>query len=172
MKNKYKGFISIFVLIILLILSITITFIYEQNKSISQYNKDLYNKKKAQYLSESMMNIFLDENMDWISELIIKDYIDNKNKVRESKHLYNKNNYKNNYVYYKDSKATIWISYSNKNFTGPKDLNDSYLIFTKDGVKVGDSQAESQVYIKVMDEGFDDKPLDKSNLKIIIKQTY
>lgn len=54
---KKKAFISIYVLLLLLILSISVSFIYEQNKNDNDFNKDLYNKKQALYISESVANL-------------------------------------------------------------------------------------------------------------------
>lgn len=68
-----KGFISIYTLIIFLILSLTITFIYTQNENTNEYINDLYNKKQAQYLAESILNIYIDSNYEKIKNEILKD---------------------------------------------------------------------------------------------------
>ena len=65
-----KGFISIYTLIIFLILSLTITFIYTQNENTNEYINDLYNKKQAQYLAESILNIYIDSNYEKIKNEI------------------------------------------------------------------------------------------------------
>ena len=68
-----KGFISIYTLIIFLILSLTITFIYTQNENTNEYINDLYNKKQAQYLAESILNIYIDSNYEKIKNEILKE---------------------------------------------------------------------------------------------------
>lgn len=54
---KKKAFISLYVILLLLILSISVSFIYEQNKNDVNFNKDLYDKKQALYMSESVNNL-------------------------------------------------------------------------------------------------------------------
>ncbi|MDD7462959.1 MAG: hypothetical protein SOW41_08315 [Anaerococcus sp.] len=54
---KKKGFLTIYVLLLLLLLSLTVSFLYEQNKNDNEFNKDLYNKKQALYISESVGNL-------------------------------------------------------------------------------------------------------------------
>lgn len=79
-----KGFISIYTLIIFLILSLTITFIYTQNENTNEYINDLYNKKQAQYLAESILNIYIDSNYEKIKNEILKDNEYYKNEDRKS----------------------------------------------------------------------------------------
>ncbi|WP_236785253.1 hypothetical protein [Anaerococcus ihuae] len=60
---KKRGFLSIYVLIILTLLSISLSFIYEQGKNNNDLNKNLYDRKKAIYYLESVYNVvFNDEN--------------------------------------------------------------------------------------------------------------
>ncbi|MDU7411712.1 MAG: hypothetical protein E7L04_04365 [Anaerococcus sp.] len=79
-----KGFISIYTLIIFLILSLTITFIYTQNENTNEYINDLYNKKQAQYLAESILNIYIDSNYEKIKNEILKENEYYKNEDRKS----------------------------------------------------------------------------------------
>ena len=65
-----KAFISVYTLIVLFIISLTITYIYNQQKNSSSYAKGLYEKKQAQYLAESVMNTFMEENSDQVDEII------------------------------------------------------------------------------------------------------
>lgn len=56
-----KAFISIYVLLILLVFGLTITFIYKENETNFDSSQALYNKKVAMYEAESMLNILLAE---------------------------------------------------------------------------------------------------------------
>ena len=102
-----KGFISILTLFVLLVLSLTITFIYQQNINNSEYISDLYNKKQAQYLAESVINKYLVENYDELEDIILTDH-KKYNKINEE---VNKNTEK--YLLEDDLK----ISYEVRNYT-------------------------------------------------------
>ncbi|WP_058990574.1 hypothetical protein [Anaerococcus rubeinfantis] len=58
---KKRGFLSIYVLIILTLLSISLAFIYEQGKNNNDLNKNLYDRKKAIYYLESVYNVVFDD---------------------------------------------------------------------------------------------------------------
>lgn len=103
---KKRGFVTIYVLLLLLILSITISFLFNQNKNDLNFNKDLYDKKQALYISESVANLALkDEGLNEYKEKIfqsIKDYYRKaknegtkieEEKVGETKAYYPKINY-------------------------------------------------------------------------------
>ena len=70
---KKKSFISLYVLLTLLIISISVSYIYKQGQNNSSYNEDLYNKKTALYKAESVANIFY-QDKDTIKSSI--DYLD------------------------------------------------------------------------------------------------
>ncbi len=60
-----KAFISIYVLLILLVFGLTITFIYKENETNFDSSQALYNKKIAMYEAESFLNILVAEkNID------------------------------------------------------------------------------------------------------------
>lgn len=90
---KKRGFITIFVLLLLLVLSITISFIFGQNQNDLDLNEDLYDKKQALYISESVANLALkDRGFDEYKEKLyksIKDYYRNskyfETKIEEDK---------------------------------------------------------------------------------------
>lgn len=56
-----KAFVSIYVLIILLIFGLTITFIYKENETNLDSVESLTNKKIAMYEAESFINIWVEE---------------------------------------------------------------------------------------------------------------
>lgn len=56
-----KAFISIYVLLILLLFGLTITFIYKENETNFDTSQALYNKKIAMYEAESLLNILIEE---------------------------------------------------------------------------------------------------------------
>ncbi len=54
-----KGFITIYVLLVLLFLSVSIAFVSRQVQSKNDLSKDLLTKKQAVYEAESRVNIFV-----------------------------------------------------------------------------------------------------------------
>lgn len=95
---KKRGFLSIYVLIILLLLSISLTFIFEQTLNNNDSNKDLYDRKKAIYELESLYSIIVDdkktlledveivnENNDNLWHPFYFDYFDKKEEVKIQK---------------------------------------------------------------------------------------
>lgn len=160
-----KAFISVYTLIVLFIISLTITYIYNQQKNSASYAKGLYEKKQAQYLAESIMNTFMEENSDQVAEIILEDYDENQNK----KAAYDKLDTKIKYVYNEDK---YWLRLSRINNDYRKEIDGLYLIFLYD-VSVGDSKADSEIYIKVFDKkDKNDEEFDKNRLRIEIRHTY
>lgn len=95
---KKRGFLSIYVLIILLLLSISLTFIFEQALNNNDSNKDLYNRKKAIYELESLYSIIVDDKKTLLEDVEIVnenddnlwhpfyfDYFDKKEEVKIQK---------------------------------------------------------------------------------------
>lgn len=164
-----KGFISILTLFVLLVLSLTITFIYQQNINNSEYISDLYNKKQAQYLAESVINKYLVENYDELEDIILTDH-KKYNKINEE---VNKNTEK--YLLEDDLK----ISYEGRNYTlklrhiyikeDPK-INDSYKLSIFN-IRVGNSKSSSEIWFKVIDDA-DNLKNNGKKIEIITKLTY
>ena len=154
-----KAFISIYTLIVLLILSLTITYIYTQQKSAASYSKGLYEKKQAQYLAESIMNNFMEENSEQVAKIILTDYDKKSNKkFKDKKYIYNG--------------QTYWIKMSRLHSDIRKELDGLYLIFL-DEVNVGESKAICEIYVKVFDKkDKDDQNFDKNRLRIEIRHAY
>lgn len=156
-----KGFISILTLLIFLALTLTTSFIYEQNENTSQYISDLYNKKQAQYLAETVLNIYIDENYENIKEKILNDeksYRSNKNESywisEDEMVIYNGKTYyfKIAYMYRKEEAK----------------LSDVYRIETSK-IEVGDSIARAEAIFKVIDaEGNSGQ----KDIKLMAKYTY
>ena len=164
-----KGFVSIITLFVLLVLSLTISFAYRQNINNSEYSKDLYNKKQAQYLSESILNKYLVENYDQLEKIIIEDYKKQRKITGESKtDSYNLKNRES--VVYKGREYNIKISHVYRE--DDEKLRDVYRISLADiNIKVGDSKANSDIWFKVIDDEESLKDNSKK-IKIIIKHTY
>lgn len=160
-----KAFISVYTLIVLFIISLAITYIYNQQKNSASYAKGLYEKKQAQYLAESIMNTFMEENSDQVAEIILKDY-DNRQKINSNA---DKKGLKIKYIY---DGNTYWISLSRITNDFRKEIDGMYLIFL-DNVSVGESKADSEIYIKVFDKIDEkDEEFDKNRLRIEIRHTY
>lgn len=157
-----KGFLSVLVLMSLLILSLTISFVYQQNKDTSTYTRDLYNRKKARYKAESVLNICYIDNFEEIEEIIIKDY---------EKMLADRKNYETKFY-------SVGTSIDSKKYTAKilhisrdedDSLKDVYRINLNDVIVVGNSQANPEYFLKVIDDP--EKPGVKT-IKIISKQFY
>lgn len=158
-----KAFISVYTLLVLLIVSLSITFIYNQQKSSSDYARSLYDKKKAQYLAESILNSFMDEKSDRIGRLIIDDYdkkfTDNKTRLVDE-------------LFYKYEGKTYKITISKVYHPHRKELNGLYMIFPEK-IKVGESTAMAEIYVKVFDRKDEiNEKYDKNRLRIKIRHTY
>lgn len=162
-----KGFISIFTLMILLVLSITITFLFVQNQNTADYNKDLYNKKQAQYLAESVLNKYLDENFDEMAELILEDYDKNKKTPRIKSQVISKSHK----VTYLGKEFKIVITAIKRLANDDRDLDGLYQVYPYQ-VSVGESKAKSHIYFKVKETYEEDNKFDKNRLEIVIRQTY
>lgn len=157
-----KGFLSVLVLISLLILSLTISFIYQQNKDTSTYTRDLYNRKKARYKAESVLNISYVDNFEQIEEIIIKDY----EKMQADR------------INYETKFYSVGTTIDSKNYTAKilhisrdddDSLKDVYRINLNDVIVVGNSQADPEYFLKVID---DPENPGKKTIKIISKQFY
>ncbi|WP_073998031.1 hypothetical protein [Anaerococcus urinomassiliensis] len=168
-----KAFISVYTLIVLFIISLTITYIYNQQKNSASYAKGLYEKKQAQYLAESIMNSFMEENSDQVAKIILKHY-DDQEKKKNNEGITNdeiKTESLESLPYtYKDKKYNIHISRIGNR--ARKEINGLYLIFLN-RVSVGESKADSEIYIKVFDKkDGNDEEFDKNRLRIEIRHTY
>lgn len=157
-----KGFLSVLVLMSLLILSLTISFVYQQNKDTSTYTRDLFNRKKARYKAESVLNICYVDNFEEIEEIIIKDY---------EKMLANRKKYETKFY-------SVDTTIDSKKYTAKilhisrdedDSLKDVYRINLNDVIVVGNSQANPEYFLKVIDDP--EKPGVKT-IKIISKQFY
>lgn len=164
-----KAFISVYTLIVLFIISLTITYIYNQQKNSASYAKGLYEKKQAQYLAESIMNTFMEENSDQVAEIILGDY---DKKIEEDTKKIKKQTKSLGYKYYKYGNKNYKINISRVGNDYRKEIDGMYLIFL-DNVSVGDSRADSELYIKVFDKKDEnDEEFDKNRLRIEIRHTY
>lgn len=158
-----KAFISAYTLIILLIVSLSITFIYNQQKSTSTYGKNLYDKKKAQYLAESVLNSFMDEKNDRIARIIIDDY---DKKITDNKSR------KVNTLFHKYEGKTYAITISRVYHPNRKELSGLYMIFPEK-IKVDESSAMADIYVKVFDKkDQENEKYDKNRLRIEIRHAY
>lgn len=164
-----KAFISVYTLIVLFIISLTITYIYNQQKNSASYAKGLYEKKQAQYLAESIINTFMEENSDQVAEVILGDY---DKKIEEDTKKIKKQTKSLGYKYYKYGNKNYKINISRVGNDFRKEIDGLYLIFL-DNVSVGDSKADSEIYIKVFDKKDEnDEEFDKNRLRIEIRHTY
>lgn len=76
-KENKNGFISLYVLLILLVFALTITFIYKENESNFDNAESLYNKKVAMFEAESLLNMIIEENRgENESGIVNKNYYD------------------------------------------------------------------------------------------------
>ena len=160
-----KGFISIYTLFILLILSLTITFIYNQQINTSEYARTLYNKKRAQYLAESIVNSYMQKNSSQVAKLIINDADDNPmDSFNKTKQI------KSERYQYLNKAYTIKIS---RIYHGSrKELSGLYRVYCSD-IVIEDSKASYYLYIKVYDKlETNNQMYDKNRLKIVIRQAF
>lgn len=156
-----KGFISILTLLIFLALTLTTSFIYEQNENTSQYISDLYNKKQAQYLAETILNIYIDENYENIKDMLLKDEKSYRSSKNESYWIS-----EDEMVIYNGKTYYFKIAYMYRKEEAK--LSDVYRIETSK-IEVGDSIARAEAIFKVID------PKENSgqkDIKLMAKYTY
>lgn len=158
-----KGFVSILTLFVLLVLSLTITFVYGQNENTSEYVRDLYNKKQAIYLAESVMNSYLVENYDKLEDIILKNDLITDKKKTDNYEL----NESANFLY---NGKSYYIKIYHKYYDEDMKLQDVYKV-SLENVSVGDSKSDSALWFKVIEED-DDLENDKKSIKMIIRSTY
>ena len=99
-----KGFISIIVMILLLFLALSVSFVARQNEVDSSLFSDLYNKKQAYYNCQSALNIYLAENMEKLEDDIKNNRIDRSRNTEIGKISYDGESYPVRIEYQKDSK--------------------------------------------------------------------
>lgn len=99
-----KGFITIYVLLVLLFLSISLAFVSREVQSKNDLSKDLLNKKQAVYEAESRANIFINNYENEIKEYILEDY---KRIIDEGLSDVDHANAKKFYIDYNNSKKKI-----------------------------------------------------------------
>ncbi len=158
-----KGFVSILTLFVLLVLSLSITFVYRQNENTNDYISDLYNKKQAIYLAESVMNSYLVENYDKLEDIILKNDLITYKKKTDNYKL----NESANFLY---NGKSYYIKIYHKYYDEDMKLQDVYKV-SLENVSVGDSKSDSALWFKVIEED-DDLENDKKSIKMIIRSTY
>lgn len=140
---KKRGFLSIYVLIILLLLSISLTFIYEQAINNNDSNKDLYDRKKAIYELESLYSIIVDDKKTLLEDVEIVNKNDD-------------NLWHPFYFYYFDEKEEVKIQKQNK--------KEFVLRSVK---KIGNSKAILEMVLDLRN-----KYLLRENKKIILDENF
>lgn len=155
-----KGFISIFTLLVFLTLTLTITFIYQQNENTDQYTENLYNKKQAQYLAETVLNIYIDENIDYIKEKILEDNCYQSKDVKSHWIL------ENEMISFKGHNYYLKVAHMYRD-DEPK-LSDVYRIETSK-IEVGDSIGSANAIFKVIDS---DNTSEEKDIRLMTKYTY
>lgn len=101
-----KGFVSIYVLLLLLILSVSIAFINDQSKNNQEIKSSLLDKKQATYDAESSINIYLKEEKERLLTYIDNDFdrdISNLSKDEIA-------NLKEESIYYKNNNRKIYLT--------------------------------------------------------------
>lgn len=100
-----KGFISIYVLLLLLILSVSIAFINDQSENNQEIKSSLLDKKQATYDAESSINIYLEEK-ERLLTYIDSDFDRDISTLSEEKIP----NLKVESIYYKNNNRKIYLT--------------------------------------------------------------
>lgn len=98
-----KGFVSIYVLLLLLILSVSIAFISDQSENNQEIKSSLLDKKQATYDAESSINLYLKEEKESLLAYIDSDFDRDISTLSEEEIA----NLKEDIVYYKNNKRKI-----------------------------------------------------------------
>lgn len=141
-----KGFISIFVLLVLLCLTVSIAFISRQSNNNLEINESIYDKKRAIYKAESILNIFLKANKDDLSAFIKKDFANNPAKNMKNSVDINKKTFKISYAEDKDNYVKVFRMAEFYDIDGKSDSLRIYRI--ENTSVVASSMAEARAYVK------------------------
>ena len=101
-----KGFVSIYVLLLLLILSVSIAFINDQSENNQEIKSSLLDKKQATYDAESSINIYLKEEKESLLTYIDRDFDRDISALSEVEIA----NLKEDSVYYKNNNRKIYLT--------------------------------------------------------------
>ena len=138
-----KGFVSIFALLILLTLSISLAFINEQARNKLEIKENILDKKQASYDAESSINIFLKENKDKLLTYIDKDFARDISSTKDEDEVAN---LKEETISYKDKARRINITRV-KGFYGTAKDDRIYKVSNESIYK--SSMGEARAYIDV-----------------------
>lgn len=137
-----KGFITIYVLLVLLFLSISLAFVSREVQSKNDLSKDLLTKKQAVYEAESRVNIYVNNYENEIKEYILEDY---KRIIDEDLSDVDHANAKEFYIDYNNSKKKIMLMrVIDPNITPRKDK--VYRVF--EHIYYKNVMAEADIYLR------------------------
>lgn len=156
-----RGFISVYVLIILLFISVSLAFLARQVQNNTDIKGDLYDRKQAIYDAESQVNIFYAKNQDQIKDYILDDY---KRKIDDTTRDTELSNVKAYFINYKNKEAEVDLNRvvdRKINRNREKIYKISKILYYKN------VQAEADIFLKPKDHILlkSDSPLKYSELK-------
>ena len=139
-----KGFISIYVLLLLLILSVSIAFINDQSVNNQEIKSSLLDKKQATYDAESSVNIYLKEEKESLLAYIESDFDRDINALSKDKIA----NLKEESISYKNNNRKIYLTRVKDFYRDDlKDANTKiYRVYNESVFK--SSLGEARAYIK------------------------
>lgn len=141
-----KGFISIFILLVLLCLTVSIAFISRQSNNNLEINESIYDKKQAIYKAESILNIFLKANKDDLFAFIKKDFANNPAKNMKNSVDINKKTFKISYAEDENNYVKVFRMAEFYDIDGKSDFLRIYRI--ENTSVVASSMAEARAYVK------------------------
>lgn len=132
-KIMKKAFISIYVLLILLVFALTITFIYKENDTNADIVQALYNKKVATYEAESAINIIFAEKKSGrdISDKELLDNFNHKAQIEITREIYNNKSLGEDNLSVINVKASYKDTRSNTTLAYKEDKNKNLIIVYK-----------------------------------------
>lgn len=141
-----KGFITIYVLLVLLFLSISLAFVSREVQSKNDLSKDLLTKKQAVYEAESRANIFVNNYEKEIKEYILEDY---KRIIDERLSDVDHANAKEFYIDYNNSKKKIMLMRVIDSNIAPRQ-DKVYRVF--EHIYYKNVMAEANIYLRARED--------------------
>lgn len=138
-----RGFISIYVLLVLLFISVSIAFLARQVQNNTDIESDLYAKKEAIYDAQSQINIFYKNDFDKIKEYVLEDLKRTNVDGMSDENFQNAKQYK---LTYKNKDAIIYMG---RVIDTKINRNRDKIYKIASVIESGNVKAEANIYFKI-----------------------
>lgn len=159
---KKRGFISVYVLLLLILIAITVSFIYKQNLNSRELEKDLYLRKKNIYETESLLNVLFYEDDDLIKEALEKYYIKSLYNTSQDRKYFDNEGYKA----FNRNSGKINFNFNDKRYSLPIGYDEIFHLF-RIYVKNNNKNSSTNGILEFSMKGNNLIPYDKNKVNFI-----